>query len=46
MSRNSRVFTTAIEVVVSLFKIYMSRNSRVFTTGADLHQSSLRDLHE
>ena len=32
MSRNSRVFTTRKNLLLSFFVIYMSRNSRVFTT--------------
>ena len=32
MSRNSRVFTTMILIMILFLMIYMSRNSRVFTT--------------
>ena len=32
MSRNSRVFTTGLNILMEYFMIYMSRNSRVFTT--------------
>ena len=32
MSRNSRVFTTNVKLIIQFILIYMSRNSRVFTT--------------
>ena len=42
MSRNSRMFTTAVTSLLREKMIYMSRNSRVFTTLLSLVQKSQR----
>ena len=46
MSRNSRVFTTDLWLLLTLILIYMSRNSRVFTTLLLLVTLPITDLHE